>query len=332
MHPTKPANLLLSSLRHRNLLKAKLSLVEDELFRVLQSSPNAQTLYEASLHPIKSGGKRLRPLLSLLSCEAVGSDFKKALPVATAIELIHTASLIHDDLIDDDVKRREAQTVHVRYDRDTAILSGDLLISKAMQIISENSPVRVRRIVSSACVEMSEGEYMDMVFKSSPEDATEENYLKMARKKTGVLVGAAAACGAIMGGGTPEQVLSLSRYGESLGLSLQLRDDVQEILTAEVTSVSTRTCLDGQGSNLVLIHSLRNSDNSSQDLLRGIVTSNENDNGLKDALQVFESSMSIQHVQRLSEKFEKEATNVIKGMAFSNQKILEDLAEFVVRH
>lgn len=201
MHPTKPANLLLSSLRHRNLLKAKLSLVEDELFRVLQSSPSAQTLYEASLHPIKSGGKRLRPLLSLLSCEAVGSDFKKALPVATAIELIHTASLIHDDLIDDDIKRREAPTVHVRYDRDTAILSGDLLISKAMQIISENSPVRVRRIVSSTCVEMSEGEYMDMVFKSSPEDATEENYLKMARKKTGVLVGA-AACGAIMGGGS----------------------------------------------------------------------------------------------------------------------------------
>jgi geranylgeranyl diphosphate synthase type II len=123
------------------------------------------------------------------------------LPVATAIELIHTASLIHDDLIDDDIKRREAPTVHVRYDRDTAILSGDLLISKAMQIISENSPVRVRRIVSSTCVEMSEGEYMDMVFKSSPEDATEENYLKMARKKTGVLVGA-AACGAIMGGGS----------------------------------------------------------------------------------------------------------------------------------
>jgi len=331
MRPTKPANLLLDSVKHRNLLKAKLSLVEDELFRILQSSPSAQTLYEASLHPIKSGGKRLRPLLSLLSCEAVGSDFKKALPVATAMELIHTASLIHDDLIDDDVKRREAPTVHVRYDRDTAILSGDLLISKAMQIISENSPLRVRRIVSSACVEMSEGEYMDMVIKRSPEGATEENYLKMARKKTGVLVGAAAACGAIMGGGTDQQVLSLSKYGESLGLSLQLRDDVKEIVTAEITSVSMRNCLAGQGSNLVLIHSLRNSDDSSQDLL-SLVASNENDNVLKDALNVFESSMSIQHVQRLSEKFEKEAKEAIIGMNFRNQRILEDLAGYVARN
>jgi geranylgeranyl pyrophosphate synthase len=323
-------NLWLDCLAQNRALATKISMINKELFRTIKVS-EPEVLYEASMHLIKSGGKRLRPLLTLVACEAVGGNFRKALPVATAIELIHTASLIHDDLVDEDLERRGAPTVHVKYDRNVAVLSGDLLISKAMQIISASSSPKVRKTVCEACVEMSEGEYLDLAFKTDPETATEEDYLKMVRKKTGGLARAAAKCGAIIGGGTDKQLKSLSSYGESLGVSLQLRDDVREILTVEVTSTATANSrLINEGSNLVLIHSLRNSGRSSRNILRSLV-SRSDCSRLKDAIGVFENSMSIQYVQKLSEQFEREARNAISDMHFQNKQTLEELAGLVGR-
>jgi geranylgeranyl diphosphate synthase type I len=329
-----PRILWTDYLAHNKTLGSKLQLIDEELFKVLmEASSEPKILYDAAIHPIKSGGKRLRPLLVLLACEAVTGDFMKALSVAVAIEIIHTSSLIHDDLIDQDSERRGAPTVHMKYDNNMAILSGDILISKAMQMISDNSSIKVRRAIAQACIEMCEGECLDVSFKKSPETVTEENYLKMVGKKTGALVRAAAECGGIIGGGTRHQVRSLAKYGEFLGLSLQLRDDVHEILTTETgPEASLNNCLLGQGSNLVLIHSFRNSDKSQQNLLRSLFTSNVDCHRLRDATNVFENSMSIQHVERLSERFEKEAKEAIIGMNFRNQRILEDLAGYVARN
>lgn len=325
-------NPLIDYLSHSPPLRAKLSLINEKMAKALGTDSEPRILYEASTHLIRSGGKRLRPMLTLLACEAVRGDFLKALPVAAAIELIHTASLIHDDLIDEDLERRGSSTVHVKYGSEGAILSGDLLISKAMQILS-SSLGRIREIVSRACIQMCEGEYMDMAFKKHPEAVTEESYLKMVRKKTGALVNAAAECGGIIGGGSDQQVAALSRYGESVGLSLQLRDDVQEILTAEaIPATSTGNCLLGEGSNLVLIHSFNNSDKSSRDFLRSLIASDRDCHRVRDAIGLLENSTSIEHVQRLSEQFEEEAKKAVAGMNFINQKILEDLAELVTRY
>jgi geranylgeranyl diphosphate synthase type I len=313
-------------------LRAKLSLINEEMAKALGTDSEPGILYEASTHPIRSGGKRLRPMLSLIACEAVRGEILKVLPVAVAIELIHTASLIHDDLIDEDLERRGSSTVHVKYGSEVAILSGDLLTSKAMQILS-NSPSRIRETISRACIQMCEGEYMDMIFKKHPEAVTEENYLKMARKKTGALVKAAAECGGITGGGSEQQVVALSKYGESVGLSLQLRDDVHEILAVEaMLTTSTSNCLLGEGSNLVLIHSFNNSDESSRIFLRSLIASDRDCHRVRDAISLLQNSTSIQHVQNLSEKFEEEAKKAINGLDFCNQEILEDLAELVSRY
>lgn len=154
----------------------------------------------------------------------------------------------------------------------------------------------------------------------------------MVRKKTGGLARAAAECGAIIGGGTDKQLKSLSSYGESLGVSLQLRDDVREILTVEVTpTVTANSRLINEGSNLVLIHSFRNSGRSSRNILRSLVSRNDRSK-LKDAIGVFENSMSIQYVQRMSEQFEREARNAILDMHFQNQRTLEELAGLVARN
>ncbi len=320
MKNMRPRNLWTDYLAHNKTLRSKLRLIDEELFKVLmEASSEPKILYDAAIHPIKSGGKRLRPLL--------------VLSVAVAIEIIHTSSLIHDDLIDQDSERRGAPTVHMKYDNNMAILSGDILISKAMQMISGNSSIKVRRAIAQACIEMCEGECLDVSFKKSPETVTEEDYLKMVGKKTGALVRVAAECGGIIGGGTRHQVRSLAKYGEFLGLSLQLRDDVREILTTETgPEASLNNCLLGQGSNLVLIHTFRNSDKSQQNLLRSMFTSNVDCHRLRDATNVFENSMSIQHVERLSERFEKEAKEAIIGMNFRNQRILEDLAGYVARN
>ncbi|MEM2942303.1 MAG: polyprenyl synthetase family protein [Candidatus Bathyarchaeia archaeon] len=332
MHSTKPKHPLFDSLKCGKLLEIELPLIEEGLLKVLQSTSKARLLYEASLHPILSGGKRVRPLLTLVSCESVGGDFRKALPEAIAIELIHTASLIHDDLIDQDLERRGSPTVHVKYGVDLATLAGDLLISKAMHILS-SSPGKIREIVSQACVQMCEGECMDMIFKKHPEAVTEENYLEMAKKKTGALVRAAAMCGAIIGGGSNRQVEALSKYGEFVGLSLQLRDDVQEILIAVAgCGAATTNRLLGEGSNLVLIHSFNSSDRPSRDSLRNLVASNAGYHRTRDAIRLLRNSTSIHHVQNLSKKFKEKAKKAVSGMNFCNEGILEDLAEMVSQY
>ncbi|MEM3018427.1 MAG: polyprenyl synthetase family protein, partial [Candidatus Bathyarchaeia archaeon] len=163
--------------------------------------------------------------------------------------------------------------------------------------------------------------------------STEENYLEMAKKKTGALVRAAAMCGAIIGGGSNRQVEALSKYGEFVGLSLQLRDDVQEILIAVAgCGAATTNRLLGEGSNLVLIHSFNSSDRPSRDSLRNLVASNAGYHRTRDAIRLLRNSTSIHHVQNLSKKFKEKAKKAVSGMNFCNEGILEDLAEMVSQY
>lgn len=185
-------------------------------------------LMEASRQYPYAGGKRMRPAMAIACCGAVGGDRNKAVPLAVAVEYIHNFTLIHDDLMDGDAKRRGMDTIHIGYGMPTAVLAGDALFAKAYQIICDlDVPAdRMRaamKYVSDAVWDLARGQQMDV--NNEGQIVTEEVYIETIKLKTSVLFAAAAAGGAIIGGADDETVRAINEYALELGLGFQMFDD-----------------------------------------------------------------------------------------------------------
>ncbi|MGI5207320.1 family 2 encapsulin nanocompartment cargo protein polyprenyl transferase [Spirillospora sp. CA-108201] len=175
-----------------------------------------------------AGGKAIRPALTLLAAEAVGGTVQAALPAAVAVELAHNFSLMHDDVMDGDLTRRHRPTAWAVFGANAAILSGDALLAAAYEILAEEPSAVVARgvrILARAVLELVEGQRADLAFEERA-DVTLDECLAMAAGKTGALLGASCALGAVYGGGTAGQVSRLRVFGERLGLAFQLVDDL----------------------------------------------------------------------------------------------------------
>ena len=186
-----------------------------------------QNLYEPIDYILKLGGKRLRPVLTLLAAELFDSDYKKALDAALAIEIFHNFSLVHDDIMDDAPLRRGKQTVHEKWDINTGILSGDAMLIQAYQLFENYDGDTFRelaKLFSKTAIEVCEGQQYDVDFETRDDVAISE-YLKMIEYKTAVLVGASLNMGAIVAGASKECQKALYKYGRDLGIAFQLQDD-----------------------------------------------------------------------------------------------------------
>ena len=193
-------------------------------------------LNKASAHLLAAGGKRLRPAVVMLAADAVkrGSS-QDIIQAALALELTHTFTLIHDDIMDDDSLRRGVQTVHTKWDMPTGILAGDVLYARAFEFIClakahDNAKVRAVSMLARACADICEGQHMDMSFVHR-NDVDEYEYLEMVKKKTGVLYAAAAGIGAILAGSTAHQAKALYLFGLNTGIAFQIQDDLIDLLT-----------------------------------------------------------------------------------------------------
>ena len=186
-----------------------------------------RNLYEPIDYILKLGGKRLRPVLTLLATELFDVSYKKALDAALAIEIFHNFSLVHDDIMDDAPLRRGKETVHEKWDINTGILSGDAMLIQAYQLF-ENYEGEIFRelakLFSKTAIEVCEGQQYDVDFETR-DDVTIPEYLKMIEYKTAVLVGAALKMGGIVAGATKECQEGLYNYGRDLGIAFQLQDD-----------------------------------------------------------------------------------------------------------
>jgi geranylgeranyl diphosphate synthase type II len=221
--------------------------VEGALERWLpQPGDRPPKVHEAMRHSVFAGGKRLRPLLALLACEAVGGDTEDAMPAAVALEMIHTYSLIHDDLpaMDDDDYRRGRPTCHRVYGEAIAILAGDALLTHAFLVLADPAAGRVppiRRLQIMAEIAeaagsrgMVGGQAMDIL--SEGHEIDHPTLLYLHTHKTGALIRASVRAGGIAGGADGEALQSLTRYGERIGLAFQIVDDILDIegATAEM--------------------------------------------------------------------------------------------------
>lgn len=184
-------------------------------------------LYEPIRYTLEAGGKRLRPLLTLAACKACDVNPEEALNQAIGIEMFHNFTLLHDDVMDRAETRRGRLTVYRKWDTSTAILSGDTMLTLATELIARcpaEKLAAVLRMFNRTAIEIYEGQQLDMDFESRT-DVSVEEYMEMIRLKTGVLLGCAAAIGAIMGHASEQTVRALYDFGVNLGLAFQLQDD-----------------------------------------------------------------------------------------------------------
>ena len=196
-------------------------------FKSLAFKSEPKNLYEPIRYILSLGGKRLRPVLTLMSAEVFDVDCKKALAAATAVEVFHNFSLIHDDIMDDAPLRRGNETVHQKWNINTGILSGDAMLILAYQYFEEYEPSIFRelaKLFSKTALEVCEGQQYDVDFETR-DDVTISEYLKMIEYKTAVLVGAAMKMGAIVAGTSEENANSIYDFGLNLGIAFQLQDD-----------------------------------------------------------------------------------------------------------
>ena len=185
-------------------------------------------LYEPISYHMALGGKRVRPVLTLMACDAMGGDVSAAIDAAVGVEMFHNFTLLHDDVMDNADVRRGKPTVHRRWNDNTAILSGDTMLTIATQYIARTASWPVIDLFNKTAIEIYEGQQWDMDYEYRT-DVTVDEYINMIRLKTSVLLGCALKTGALIAGASGEQADLLYEAGVNMGLAFQLRDDVLDV-------------------------------------------------------------------------------------------------------
>ncbi len=207
--------------------------ISTEAAKIKQTEPH--NLYEPIAYTLDMGGKRLRPVMVLLACQAFGGEIEDAIPAALAIEIFHNFTLLHDDIMDHAEVRRNKPAVHIRYNENVAILSGDAMSIMAYQYLTKTESQNLQQVVqlfSKTAMEVCEGQQYDMDFEDTFEVSIED-YLKMIRLKTAVLIACSLKTGAIIAGASAVDAEHIYQFGINLGIAFQLQDDLLDVFADE---------------------------------------------------------------------------------------------------
>ncbi|WP_170333281.1 polyprenyl synthetase family protein [Ruegeria arenilitoris] len=197
----------------------------NELIRTRMASEHAPRIPEVTAHLVEAGGKRLRPMLTLAAARLFGYPGDHHVRLAATVEFIHTATLLHDDVVDESAQRRGRPTANLLWDNKSSVLVGDYLFSRSFQLMVETGSLRVLDILANASATIAEGEVLQMT--AATDLGTDEGvYLQVVRGKTAALFSAATEVGGVIAGASEEQVKALYNYGDALGIAFQIADDL----------------------------------------------------------------------------------------------------------
>jgi geranylgeranyl diphosphate synthase, type II len=203
----------------------------EQLIKLQDFSKKPAELYEPIAYTMLQGGKRLRPMLTLLACDLFGENIEQALYPALAVEVFHNFTLVHDDIMDKAPLRRGKETVYKKWNANIAILSGDTMFAMAYQYAIQTKPEfvpAILKVFSKAAIEVCEGQQLDMNFEAQEQVSIDE-YLEMIRLKTAVLLGAALEIGAIIGKASTNEIDAIYNFGINMGIAFQLKDDLLDV-------------------------------------------------------------------------------------------------------
>ncbi len=250
-------------------IKKELNRIEIELRSQLLSSKD-KFILQVNRYLLDSAGKRLRPSLLLLCAKTNNHWNEKAIPVAASLELIHTASLVHDDVLDEADLRRNKAVLNTRWGNEPAILTGDYLYFKAFSILSQLEIPRISSIVSFAAEQMCEGEIIQTC-KTYQLDLSEEDYLEIIKKKTASLMAASCEAGAVLSGSHPSLRKALAHYGLNFGMAFQIIDDCLDLTaSSDETGKSTYQDIEQGKMTLPLIYLVKRASKKDRQVLTNL--------------------------------------------------------------
>lgn len=295
-----------------------------------------ESLYESSEYLIKAGGKKFRPALTLLSCQAVGGKPEKALKAAAAIELTHTFSLIHDDIMDNDDTRRGKPAVHKVWGEPLAILAGDSLFAKSFELLSQSAEdniayervVDALQVLTNSCINICEGQALDMVFEDTF-NVTKDEYMNMIYKKTGDLITASTTIGAIMGGASSNEIQALRTYGKQIGLAFQIQDDYIDLTGDESIGKPVGSDLVEGKKTLMVVYALEKANKEDHDRLVELLEAND-ESIIPEAMEILEKYGAINYARSKAYDCVIESKQALSILPDSDAKdALFKLADFV---
>jgi octaprenyl-diphosphate synthase len=262
---------------------------------------------------ISAGGKRIRPVLVLLLANAYGYRGSAHHELAAVVEFIHTATLLHDDVVDESSMRRGRQTANALFGNAASVLVGDFLYSRSFQMMVALDNMRVMRILSDATNVIAEGEVLQLLNMHDP-DVTHESYLKVIRSKTAKLFEAAAELGALVGGADDEQIAAAGEYGRSLGTAFQLIDDVLDYAgdAAEIGKNLGDDLREGKPT-LPLIWLMENGTEEQRQLVRSCIEHGDEEQ-FEAVLAAVTSSGALDYTRRQAEQAARRAADAIAGL------------------
>tara|TARA_B100001939_G_scaffold32196_1_gene25147 strand:- start:1115 stop:2089 length:975 start_codon:yes stop_codon:yes gene_type:complete len=289
-------------------------------------------LLDKILHYIvKRKGKQMRPMFVFLSGKIFGEINESSFRAASLIELLHTATLVHDDVIDDANMRRGFFSINALWKNKIAVLVGDYLLSKGLLMSLENEEYDLLQIVSKAVKEMSEGELLQ-IEKARKLDIEEDVYFEIIKQKTATLIAACCACGAVTAKQDKETVERMRKFGELIGIAFQMKDDLFDYYNEDVIGKPTGIDIKEQKMTLPLIYTLKNCDRKQKKfIIQTVKNHNTNSERVSRVLEIVKKSGGIKYTIEKMKTYQKEALRLLKTFDDNeSRKSLELLVNFVI--
>lgn len=307
-------------------LKSDIETIENELELTLNSS--SEIIQEASLRLLQAGGKRLRPVFVLLAAKFGEYDIHKVKHIAVPLELIHMASLVHDDVIDNSDMRRGSLTVKAQWNNKVAMYTGDYIFAKALQYVAEIDNPRVHQILAKTMVEICNGEVIQMEDKFRLNQGLKD-YFRRIKRKTAILIESSCELGAIVGGVDAENVQRIRRYGYFVGMSFQIVDDILDF-TATDKELGKPAGSDLMQGNITLPILLLKDDPLLQPYIAKTMVGQLTEQERKEMLKLVRKSSAIQEAARISDQYLQKALREVEALPnHPMKKKLRDIALFI---
>jgi len=295
-------------------------------------------LYKAAAHLIVNGGKRLRPYMVVKSCQVLGGKTKEAMTAAGAVEMVHNFTLVHDDIMDNDEIRHGVPTTHKRFGIPIAILAGDVLFSKAFQVVSKanlpsKSTTELVSRLSKACVDVCEGQLLDIKMAASKKIPTQNEYIKMISKKTAALFDVSCSMGAICAKSRSKDISNLSSFGKNLGIAFQITDDLIGVMgDPKVTKKPVGNDLrEGKKSLPILLAIKKAKGGNKKIILHAFGNQKAKKKVIENAILVIKSLGIEKSVRGQALRYAEKAKKSLNSYSGTSKNELISLLDFVVK-
>lgn len=292
-------------------------------------------LYEPVKYILELGGKRMRPILSMMACELFSGEFKDAKNVALGVEIFHNFTLIHDDIMDEAPLRRGKVTVHEKWNERVGILSGDRLMIESYEKLGQYKPEilpKILRLYNIAAIEVCEGQQMDMDHETK-EDVTIQDYITMIRKKTAVLLGCSLQIGAVVGGASDKDAEDLYDFGTNLGIAFQLQDDILDVY-ADQSKFGKQVGGDiiANKKTYLLLTALETANSDQLEKLKALMNEEDHEKKVKEVMEIYDQLKIREKAEKQMEIYYKTSMENLDNIQVDDKKKepLRTLANFLL--